>query len=164
MVEGGAVRILGIDPGLANTGWGVIEATLGKNRPVAYGHISTTADSDRVMRLRRINEQVALVIKRYAPTEMAIEAVFFSTNAKSALSIGEVRGVVMLAAANAGISVEEYSATQIKQAVVGEGRADKSQIQFMVRALLGLDHRPEPDHAADALAAALCHARLRQMR
>ena len=157
------VRTLGIDPGLANTGWGIVEITRGGQRAIAYGHISTTADTEHALRLRIIHERIIEVIHRYNPTEMALEAVFFSTNAKSALSIGEVRGVAMLAAAESGMTVEEYSATQIKQTVVGEGRAGKAQVQFMVKALLGLDHEPQPDHSADALAAALCHARMRRI-
>jgi len=161
--DGKAIRILGIDPGLANTGWGIIEASQGKERALAYGHITTQPDIKRYQRLLTIHDQITAVIKRYQPSEMAIEEVFFSTNARSALTIGEVRGIAILAAAELGLSVEEYSATQIKQTVVGVGRADKAQVQFMVKAILKLEQTPEPDHAADALAAALCHARMRRM-
>ncbi|MCL2137237.1 MAG: crossover junction endodeoxyribonuclease RuvC [Coriobacteriia bacterium] len=157
-----ALRILGIDPGLANTGWGIVESAHGANRALAYGHISTAADLSRPERLALIHQGIVEVITRYRPREAAIEAVFFSTNAKSALSIGEVRGVVMLAAAVQQIPVDEYSATQIKQTIVGVGRADKSQVQFMVQAILKLDHRPQPDHSSDALAVALCHAQMRK--
>ena len=155
------VRIIGIDPGLANTGWGIIESSRGKQRALAYGHIQTKPHEQRYRRLHAIHDEITEVISRYQPTEMAVEEVFFSTNAKSALITGEVRGVAILAASESGLTVDEYSATQIKQTVVGEGRADKSQVQFMVKALLKLDQTPHPDHSADALAAAICHARMR---
>jgi len=158
------VRILGIDPGLANTGWGVIETLRGRQRALAYGCIVTDPKTDRIQRLRQIHDDIAAVIDRYAPTEMAVEAVYFGTNAKGALSLGEVRGAAMLAAAMRNLSFDEYSVTQIKQNTVGKGRADKNQIQFMVKALLGLTHQPQPDHSADALAVALCHAQLRRLR
>jgi crossover junction endodeoxyribonuclease RuvC len=159
-----AIRILGIDPGLANTGWGIVESVNHSERALAYGCIITGPEISRSERLQRIHDELSTVIRRYQPTEMAVENVYFGTNAKSALSIGEVRGVAILAAARQGLSVDDYSVTQIKQTVVGEGRAEKAQIQFMIKALLKLDHQPQPDHAADALAAALCHARMRRIR
>jgi crossover junction endodeoxyribonuclease RuvC len=157
------VRILGVDPGLANTGWGIVEARSGQRRAVAYGCINTTAGTDQAQRLRLIHDEISQVILRYQPSEMALENVYFGTNAKSALSIGEVRGAVILAAASRDLTVFDYSVTQIKQTIVGAGRADKAQIQFMVKALLKLDHQPQPDHSADALAVALCHAQLRKI-
>lgn len=153
--------ILGIDPGLANTGWGVIEGSGPRLRCMAYGCITTKAGDEMTSRLRRIHDEVRTVVERYSPEECAIESVFFGTNAKSAFATGQARGVAMLATADAAIAIGEYSPVQIKHVVVGSGTADKDQIQYMVRTLLALDHTPRPDHAADALAAAITHAQLR---
>ena len=155
--------IMGIDPGLANTGWGIIEESGSKKRALAYGCISTAAEDDTAQRLKSIHDQICAVIERYQPTELGIESIFFGTNAKSAMATGQARGAALVAAAFAQLNIGEYSPKQIKQVVVGTGAADKSQVQYMVRALLGLDHTPTPDHAADALAAAICHAHLREM-
>jgi len=155
------VIILGIDPGLANTGWGVVEVVGSRHRCLAYGCITTRADEQLAQRLSAIHDHVAEVIERHAPDECAIESVFFGTNAKSAFSTGQARGVALLATAVSRIEVSEYSPVQIKSVVTGSGTADKRQVQYMVRALLDLDHEPKPDHCADALAAAICHAALR---
>jgi crossover junction endodeoxyribonuclease RuvC len=155
--------IIGIDPGLANTGWGIVEECGSKKRALAYGCISTPADIDIATRLKSIHDQVCTVIERYQPSELGIESVYFGSNSKSAMATGQARGAALVAAANAQLTVGEYSPRQIKQAVVGTGTADKEQVQYMVRALLGLDHTPTPDHAADALAAAICHTHLRRM-
>ena len=153
--------ILGIDPGLANTGWGVVEQSGPRNRCVAYGCITTRADEQLAQRLSAIHDGIVSVIERYAPGECAVESVFFGSNAKSAFATGQARGVALLATAASRIPLAEYSPVQIKSAVVGSGTADKQQMQYMVRAILGLDHEPHPDHCADALAAAICHAALR---
>ena len=155
------VIILGIDPGLANTGWGVIERTGSKLRCVAYGCIQTGAREELAQRLTRIHDDIRDVISRYNPTECAVESVFFGTNAKSAFATGQARGVALLATADARLVLGDYSPVQIKSTVVGSGSADKQQVQFMVKATLGLDHVPHPDHSADALAAAITHAQLR---
>lgn len=157
------IIILGIDPGLANTGWGVIELTGSKKRALAYGCITTEATEEIAVRLKLIHDEIALVIERYRPSELSIEAVYFGSNAKSALATGQARGAALVAVANRQLRVGEYSPTQIKQVIVGTGRAAKGQVQYMVKTLLALDHEPSPDHAADALAAALCHAQLRRM-
>lgn len=157
------VIILGIDPGLANTGWGVIELTGSKKRPVAYGCIATEPTVEIATRLKHIHDEISLVIERYRPSELSIEAVYFGSNAKSALATGQARGAALVAVAARQLKVGEYSPTQIKQVIVGTGRAGKNQIQYMVKTMLCLDHEPSPDHAADALAAALCHAQLRRM-
>ncbi|MDR3316166.1 MAG: crossover junction endodeoxyribonuclease RuvC [Coriobacteriales bacterium] len=157
------VIILGIDPGLANTGWGVIELLGSKRRALAYGCITTLAGEETALRLRRIHDELQAVIERYHPTELGIEAIYFGANAKSALATGEARGAALLAVASRELRVGEYSPTQIKQVIVGQGKADKKQVQYMVRALLKLDHDPKPDHAADALAAAICHAQFRRI-
>ena len=155
------VIILGIDPGLANTGWGVVERNGSKLRCIAYGCIKTGARDDLAQRLARIHDDVREVIARYGPSECAVESVFFGSNAKSAFATGQARGVALLATADAKLALGDYSPVQIKKAVVGSGTADKTQVQYMVRVMLGLDHEPKPDHAADALAAAITHANLR---
>lgn len=153
--------ILGIDPGLANTGWGVVEIRGSSCIPVAYGAITTSASTPLPQRLKRIHDGIVGVVDDYRPTEVGIESVFFGTNAKSAFATGQARGVALLAVAHAVEDLGEYSPVQIKKAVVGEGTADKAQVTYMVRRILGLDHDPTPDHAADALACAICHAHLR---
>ena len=154
--------ILGIDPGLANTGWGVIEQHGSRARCLAYGCITTRAQDDLAQRLAAVHAGVCDVIDRYHPAECAVESVYFGTNAKSAFATGQARGVALLATAGARLALGEYSPVQIKSAVAGSGTADKRQITYMVRVHLGLDHEPRPDHAADALAAAICHANLRE--
>ena len=159
----GPVIILGIDPGLANTGWGLVEQSGSRRRALAYGCITTSAEQPIATRLKHIHDEVAAVIQRYRPTEMGIESVYFGSNSKSALATGQARGAVLVAVAERQLTVGEYSPTQIKQLTVGQGRAGKQQVQYMVKALLGLDHEPAPDHAADALVAAICHAQQRRM-
>lgn len=153
--------ILGIDPGLAHTGWGVIERDGSRLRCLAYGCVTTRAHEEVAQRLAAIHEGIRDVVGRYRPAECAVESVFFGTNAKSAFATGQARGVALLATAEARLVLGDYSPVQIKSTVVGSGTADKKQVQYMVRATLGLDHVPSPDHAADALAAAITHAQLR---
>lgn len=150
--------VLGIDPGLANTGWGVVEVAGAKFRCLAYGCITTSVDEPTSARLARVHREIGEVIDRYSPTEASVENVYFGTNAKTAFATGQARGVALLATADAGLVLGEYGPGEIKMAVVGTGGADKQQVQYMVRAILGLPHEPQPDHAADALAAAICHA------
>ncbi len=156
--------ILGIDPGLANTGWGVVEHVGSRFRCIAYGCITTSPGEPLPKRLSAIHEQLRAVIARYAPQASAVESVYFGTNAKTAFATGQARGVAVLATADAGLALGEYGPGEIKMAVVGSGSADKGQVQYMVRTILGLDGDPEPDHAADALAAAICHAHSRIAR
>ncbi|MHB9003672.1 MAG: crossover junction endodeoxyribonuclease RuvC [Coriobacteriia bacterium] len=153
--------ILGIDPGLANTGWGVIETLGSRHRCLAYGCITTSAQEPVSDRLFLVHREIARVIGRYSPGECAIESVFFGSNAKSAFATGQARGVAILAMADAGLLLGEYSPVQVKGAVVGTGTADKNQVAYMVRVILGLEREPAPDHAADALAIAICHAHMR---
>ena len=152
--------VLGVDPGLANTGWGIVVDAGGSQRCLAYGCVSTTPKDDLAQRLKQIHNQIGAVIARYNPQEVSVESIFFGTNAKSAFATGQARGVILLATADAGLGLGEYSPVQIKKAIVGTGRAEKEQVQFMVKEVLRLDHTPKPDHAADALAAALCHLQL----
>ncbi len=156
--------ILGIDPGLANTGWGVIETRGSRHRCLAYGCITTSSESPLPERLARVHRELARVIAHHAPGECAVEAVYFGSNAKSAFATGQARGVAILAMADAGLVLGEYSPVQIKNTVVGTGSAEKSQVAYMVRVLLELAEEPAPDHAADALAAAICHAHMRGTR
>jgi len=154
----GALTILGIDPGYAILGYGVIEYQASRHRLIAYGTVETDKEMPLPMRLKEIYDGLSEIIEIHRPGVCAIEALFFSSNQKTAIKVGEARGAVILACAQAGISVCEYTPLQIKQALTGYGRADKHQIQEMVRQILGLERAPRPDDAADAVAAAICHA------
>lgn len=149
--------VLGIDPGLANTGWGVIRVCGRKLVCVAYGCVSTPSDMALSDRLLKIHNQVLAVVKKYSPTCLGIESVLFGSNVSAAFKTGHARGAALVACAEAGLDVGEFTPTEIKMAVVGVGSADKHQIQYMVQRLLGLQCAPHPDHAADALAAAICY-------
>lgn len=154
--------VLGIDPGLANTGWGIVEERSGVMRARAYGCIQTSAGSDLAARLKRIADELHAVVGRYHPQEAAVEGIYFGANVRSAIPTAHARGAALVACALCGVEVGEYTPMQIKQSVVGTGAADKAQVSYMVRNLLALDHEPKPDHAADALACAICHANLRR--
>jgi crossover junction endodeoxyribonuclease RuvC len=156
--------ILGIDPGLANTGWALIECEGSTFRSRGFGAIRTASSDPLPQRLRAIHDALADLIEREGPHECAIENVYFSKNVQTAFATGQARGVAILATASADIPVEEYGPSEIKQAVTGYGAADKRQIQFMIRKMLALDADPKPDHAADALAVAVCHANGRGIR
>lgn len=156
--------ILGIDPGLANTGWGIVETRGSVCRARAYGCVTTKSDMPIAQRLGTIFQEVTQAIERYGPTQLAIEKVFFGENVRSAIATAQARGAAIVACAQAGLEVGEYTPMQIKQAVVGTGAADKRQVIYMVRNVLALDHDPRPDHCADALAAAVCHANLMRTR
>jgi crossover junction endodeoxyribonuclease RuvC len=158
------MRILGIDPGSGSTGYGLIDTDGSKHRAVLFGAIQTNARRPFHERLLKIHEELTGLLQREKADIMAIEEVFYATNVQSALRLGHARGIALLVAAQQGIGVSEYSPLEIKSAVVGYGRADKTQIQMMVRLLLNLPEIPYPDHAADALAVAICHAhRSRQL-
>ncbi len=150
--------ILGIDPGLAYTGWAVVEKRSGMCRCRAYGCIDTSPDDKLHNRLGTIYSDISDVIERYNPEELSVEELFFGQNVSSAISVSHARGVVLAAGSLHHLNLAQYTPMQIKQAVVGTGRADKLQVTFMVRHILKLDHDPTPDHCADALAAAICHA------
>lgn len=149
--------ILGIDPGTAITGYGVVNYTGNHFRMLAYGVISTAKDTEPAGRLNEIYEGVIRLFAMYKPDYMAIEELFFNKNVKTALQVGQARGVALLAAERQGLPIFEYTPLQVKQAVVGYGRAEKKQVQFMVKAILNLQEIPRPDDAADALAIAICH-------
>ena len=152
------MRILGIDPGLAIVGWGVIEAAGGRFAPVACGSITTPAHTDVDARLSMIYDDMTALLDKYKPDEMAIEELFFNTNTTTAIAVAEARGVILLAARQKGVKIGEYTPLQVKQAVVGYGRAEKRQVIAMVTSLLKLPAPPKPDDVADALALAICHA------
>ncbi|MBM3222956.1 MAG: crossover junction endodeoxyribonuclease RuvC [Candidatus Tectomicrobia bacterium] len=158
------MRILGIDPGSVTTGFGVVEDAPGGLHALTWGAVRTTASHPLPERLKRIYDALSETLRTWAPEAVAVERVFFADNPKTALVLGHARGVALLTVANAALPLVEYSALEIKQAVVGYGRADKTQVQQMVRALLRLDTLPQPADAADALAAAICHAHTHKFR
>lgn len=155
------MRVFGIDCGTEFTGWGVVQVDEASQRrelvPVAAGAIKLDKKHKTAERLFQVHTELIALIAAYEPTVVAIEEVFFSANAKSALKLGQVRGVALLAAATSGLPVAEYAPLSIKSAVVGYGLAAKEQVQFMVARLLELESVPEPADAADALAIAICH-------
>ena len=153
-----ALIILGIDPGLAIVGWGVIEYKNTKFRTIAYGSLRTPAGMRTEERLKSIFDGMNELIETYRPDAMAIEELFFNTNVTTGIRVAEARGVILLAAERAGLEICEYTPLQVKQAVVGYGRAEKRQVITMVTMLLGLKEPPKPDDTADALAIAICHA------
>lgn len=152
------LRIIGVDPGLASTGWGVVEFSQSRLRYVAHGCIETRAHEGRGGRLALIHASFLKILKTYNPAEAAMENLYFGKNISSAMSVAEARGVLLLALTSRGLPVMELTPHAIKQAVVGVSRAEKTQVQEMVRLILGLPEIPTPDHAADALAAAICAA------
>jgi crossover junction endodeoxyribonuclease RuvC len=154
------MRVLGIDPGTATTGFGLIEGAPGASGRITvvdYGTIRTTPPTPMPLRLAELFGGLCEVIRELRPDAMAVEELFFSTNATTALSVGQARGVILLAGAQAGLPIYEYKPLQVKQALTGYGAADKRQVQDMLRLILDLDHIPRPDDAADAIAIALCH-------
>jgi len=153
------MRILGIDPGIATVGFGVIESDRNNLSLVNYGVITTPANTSLSSRLGRIFDDMTELIATFAPDEIACEELFFNTNITTGISVAHGRGVLLLACQRAGIPTFEYTPLQVKQAVVGYGRADKKQVIYMVKRLLNLKTEPKPDDAADALAIAICHAR-----
>lgn len=151
------MRVLGIDPGTAITGYGLVEEVRGDLKLVAFGVIRTPADQSLPRRLQLIYHAVSDLAEEWEPEAAAVEELFFSRNVRTAMSVGQARGVALLALADAGLDVAEYTPLAIKQAVTGYGNADKMQVQEMVRLLLELAEVPRPDDAADALAVAICH-------
>ncbi|MDI9611565.1 MAG: crossover junction endodeoxyribonuclease RuvC [Acidobacteriota bacterium] len=152
------MRILGVDPGSRATGYGMIETDGMRHRTILFGAVTTSARRPFHQRLLEIFEGLDTVLRRHPADVMAIEGVFHSVNVQAALKLGHARGVALVVAALRGLDVREYSPLEIKNAVVGFGRAEKIQVQTMVQLILGLPEIPSPDHAADALAVAICHA------
>jgi len=152
------VKVVGIDPGTAACGYGIVHESGGRLRDIGHGWWQTRADELPELRLKTIFDGVAALIAEHAPDAVVLEESFVGVDARTALSVGQARGAVLVAAAQAGVACAEYAPARVKQAVCGYGRAEKAQVQRMVKAILGLDALPTPNHAADALAVAICHA------
>jgi len=152
------LRVLGIDPGIAIAGFGFIDKAGHKLTPVQYGAITTEAHTPQEERLVQIYESASALMDRYKPDAVAVEKLFFNRNVTTAFAVGQARGVIILAAAQRGLPVAEYTPLQVKQSVVGYGKAEKRQVQEMVKMFLKLSAIPKPDDVADALAVAICHA------
>lgn len=153
------MRVLGIDPGYAIVGWGVVEYISNRFAPIGYGAVITEKDTPFEQRLVEIYESVFDICKRYQPEALSIEKLYYQHNQTTVIGVAEARGVILLAAAQCGVPIYEYTPMQVKQAVVGYGLAEKKQVMDMVKRILKLKAVPRPDDAADALAIAICHAR-----
>ena len=152
------MKVIGIDPGTASCGYGIVHENDGRLRAIDHGWWKTSAAERPELRLKTIFDAVVELIELHQPDAVAIEESFVGVDARTALSVGQARGAVMVAAANAGVECAEYPPARVKQVVCGYGRAEKQQVQKMVKAILGLQAEPTPTHAADALAVAICHA------
>ena len=157
------MTIIGIDPGYAIVGIGAVEYRGNRFRTLEYGAITTPAGMNTVDRLKKIYDEMNMYLDKYSPDAVAIEELFFNSNQKTAINVAQARGVLLVAVRNRNIPIFEYTPLQVKQSVTGYGRADKGQIQQMVKMLLGLNVIPKPDDAADALAIAICHAHSNKM-
>ena len=149
------IRIIGVDPGLASTGWGVVDLSDGELKHIAHGCIETSAEDSGPVRLARIYRSFLRVLNKYKPAEAAMESLYFGKNTSSAMVVAEARGVLLMTLGSKGLPVRELAPNTIKKAVTGVTKADKNQVQEMVRVILGLKEIPKPDHAADALGAAI---------
>ncbi len=159
------MKIMGIDPGLANTGWGLIESVSGYSAElIDCGCLNTPPGVSFSERLNMLYKKSLELSEKFSPDEVAVEKLFFAKNTKTAMQVAHARGVIMLAFHHCRKNIEEYTPLEIKQAVVGYGRADKNQVKFMVRNFLSLSSMPGPDHVSDALAAALCHLTCRKTK
>lgn len=156
------IRILSIDPGTATTGWAILEEKNKELKAIAYGHISTSPKNSTAERLIEVAGDIELIIKKYQPCEGVVEDLFFFKNQKTIIKVGQSRGAIILAIAKAGLKVFEYTPLQVKQAVTGYGRADKKQVQQMVKNILKLKDIPKPDDTADAIALGICHMQSRK--
>ena len=154
----GIMVILGIDPGLAIVGWGVLEYQNNRFRPLGYGSINTPAGMETAARLALIHRDLTAIIDRFKPTQMVVEELFFTKNITTGIRVAEARGVILMTGQEKGLELAEYTPMQVKQAVVGYGAADKRQVISMVTRILNLPEPPKPDDTADALAIAICHA------
>lgn len=158
------MRIIGVDPGTAIIGWGVVEDIGGKLSAVAYGHISTPAKMELSERLLIIEAELSAILKQWEPEESSVEELFFFNNQKTAISVAQARGVILLTLRHFHVNVVGYTPLQVKQAMTSYGKADKRQVQLMVKSVLNLADIPKPDDVADALALAVCHTNARKMR
>ena len=158
------MRVIGIDPGTATTGYGVVDNDEKGLKLVEYGTIKTSPKQPSHERLLIISEDLERIIKKFSPDDAAVELLFFSSNSKTAIKVGEARGAILLTTAKTGVKLYEYTPLQVKQALTGYGRADKKQIQYMVKTILKLPVVPKPDDAADAIAIAICHINSRRVK
>jgi crossover junction endodeoxyribonuclease RuvC len=155
--------VLGIDPGTATTGWAVLEEVGGKIKVLGYGHISTSPENSTSERLKEVADDVEEIVKKFEPQEASVEDLFYFKNAKTVIKVSQSRGAILLTLERLKVKVSEYTPLQIKQSVTGYGRAEKKQMQLMVKNILKLKSVPKPDDTADALAAAICHLNSRKM-
>lgn len=158
------LRVLGIDPGTAIVGWAVLEEKEGKVESVAYGYISTHKDNSTAHRLLEVATDLERIIRKYQPNEAAVEDLFFFKNVKTVIKVSQARGAILLTLEKLNVIINEYTPLQVKQAITGYGRAEKSQMQLMAKNILKLKEIPKPDDTADAIAIALCHINSRKMR
>ena len=152
------MKVVGIDPGTAACGYGIVHESGGRLRGIAHGWWPTRAGERTELRLKTIYDGLAGLVEEYGPDAVVLEESFVGVDARTALSVGQARGAVLVAAANAGLPCTEYTPSEVKHAVCGYGRAEKAQVQRMVKAILGMQELPTPNHASDALAVAICHA------
>lgn len=157
------MRILGIDPGTAIVGWGILEIEGGQMNPIAYGHIATSATLPFSERIAEIARDLREISKKYSPDEASVEKIFFFKNQKTVIAVSQARGAILLTLETLGIRLFEYTPLQVKQSLTGYGRAEKRQMQILIKNILKLSEIPKPDDVADALALALCHANSRAM-
>ncbi len=157
------LRVLGIDPGTATTGWAILEEKNGIVSPIAFGHISTAKEGSEESRLLEISNDLLKIILKYRPQEASIEQLFFFKNKKTIIQVGQARGTILLTLKQKNVNIFNYTPLQVKQAITGYGRAEKKQIQTMVKSVLKLKTIPKPDDTADAIAVALCHINSRKM-
>jgi len=157
------VRVLGIDPGTATVGWGIVEERDGNFVPVAFGHISTSQKDSEEARLEEISADIKNIIKKHKPQEAAVEQLFFFKNQKTIIQIGQARGAILLTLAQNSVRIASYTPLQVKQSVTGYGKAEKKQVQSMVKNILKLKSVPKPDDTADAIALAICHINSRKL-
>jgi len=161
-VSRSTLRVLGLDPGTATTGWAILEEKAGKVQALAYGHISTSPKKNEAERLLEIAKDLRKIIQKYKPNEAGIEKIFFFKNQKTVIPVGQARGVLLLTLEEKNVKIFSYTPLQVKQAVTGYGKAEKRQVQEMVKNILKLPKIPKPDDTADAIAIAICHLNSRK--
>lgn len=157
------IRVLGIDPGTATVGWAIIEEKKGILRPVAFGHITTNKENSEENRLMEISADISDIIQKHKPQEASVEQLFFFKNQKTIIQVGQARGAILLTLEQKGVKISSYTPLQVKQSVTGYGKAEKKQVQLMVKNILKLKVIPKPDDTADALALAICHINSRKI-
>ncbi|HRY82546.1 MAG TPA: crossover junction endodeoxyribonuclease RuvC [Candidatus Moranbacteria bacterium] len=157
------LRVLGIDPGTATTGWAILEEKNGKIEPVSYGHIATSPQKTDAERILEISRDIEKIIAKYKPQEAGVEEIFFFKNQKTIITVAQARGAILLTLKQNNVRVSSYTPLQVKQAITGYGRAEKKQMQMMTKNILHLEKLPKPDDTADAIAIAICHLNSRKL-